>query len=327
MLELRILNGLHRGAAMQIQDTHVIKIGSGDDSDVLISDNGIDELHLTLEMQAEYGLVLDAIGKVQGEDGVLVEQSIIVERLHCFSLNGIWIGIADTTDDWDIFGELPASFASLSLVEDGDAENYNIEPIKMSWKSKALAIIGLLMLTGWATANVFIPKYSNLKEMDNNGLNSATKNSLININQEQASQKEETKKIVKKFYSREEMSDALNNKLLELQLNKFVDINYSAEGWQINGNMDDEDRLRLERAVQSFNAQFKPKFPITINIMSATTLLPFKVTQIISGKLAGITTEDGQRIFIGDSLDGYRLVAVQGNKASFDGKRKIDVSL
>jgi type III secretion protein D len=322
MLELRILNGLHRGAAMPIEDTHILKIGSGEDCDILISDNGIDAHHLTIEHQAEYGLVLNPIGSVRGEDGLAVDQSVILERLHCFSLNGIWIGLAAPEDDWDVFGDLPTSFPELELTNIS-ANEYTPDPIKMSWKSKIFATAGLLMLAGWATASVFMPKQS-FKNIDNPVANSSKS---MNENQEEASQKQEKKLITKKNYSREEMAAALDVKLMELQLKKFVDVKYSVEGWDIEGNMDDEDRLRLDRAVEAFNAQYKPRFPINVRILSLTNFLPFKINQIITGKLAGVITQDGQRLFIGDTVDGYRLTSVQGNTASFDGKRKIDITL
>jgi type III secretion protein D len=320
MLELRILNGLHRGAAMPIEDTGTLKIGSGEDCDVLISDGGIDAHHLTIEHQEEYGLVLNPIGAIRGEDGVLLDQSVIIERLHCFNLNGIWIGIANPDDAWDVFGDLPTSFADVELTN-VSSEEYVPDPIKMSWKSKIFATAGLLMLAGWATASVFMPK-QNFKNIDSS---SVSKN--INANQEEANQKQEKKAITKKNYSREEMASALDSKLMELQLKKFVDIKYSPEGWDIEGNMDDEDRLRLDRAVEAFNYQYKPRFPINVRILSLTNFLPFKINQIITGKLAGVITQDGQRLFVGDTVDGYRLISVQGNTATFDGKRKIDITL
>jgi type III secretion protein D len=321
MLELRILNGLHRGAAMPIEDTGALKIGSGEDCDVLISDSGIDNHHLTIEQQEEYGLVLNPIGAVRGEDGALLEQSVIIERLHCFCLNGVWIGLANHEDAWDIFGELPTSFSDIVAVNNANSDEYVPDPIKMSWKSKMFATAGLLMLAGWATASVFLPK-QNFKNVD-----SASISKSINANQEEANQKQEKKAITKKNYSREEMAAALDAKLMDLQLKKFVDIKYSPEAWDIEGNMDDEDRLRLDRAVEAFNYQYKPRFPINVRILSLTNFLPFKINQIITGKLAGVITQDGQRLFIGDTVDGYRLISVQGNTASFDGKRKIDITL
>jgi type III secretion protein D len=320
MLELRILSGLNRGAAMTIEDTHALKIGSSEDSDVLILDHGIADNHLTLEYQ-DGELVLTPLDEVRAEDGSYITEPIIVERLHCFFLKGIWIGIAQDDDDWSIFDALPNSLpdSSLSLLQEN--EEYHIEPIKMSWKSKVFAIGGLLMLASWATASVFLPRDSALKNLDSKTV--ASEN-LTNQNSEQGEIK---KVIVKKYYSREELSTILDNKLMELQLSKLVDIKTDVEGWNIEGNLDDEDRLRLERAVEAFNQEYKPRFPINVRMLNLSSFLPFKITQIMSGKMAGVTTEDGQRFFIGDTIDGYRLVSVQGNKATFDGKRKIEIVL
>lgn len=316
MLELRVLSGLNRGAAMTIEDT-ALKIGSSEDSDILILDHGIAENHLTLEYQ-DGELVLIPYDEVRAEDGSYITEPIIIERLHCFYLKGIWIGIAEEEDSWDIFDSLPNSLpdANLSLLDKD--EEYHIEPIKMSWKSKLFAIGGLLMLASWATASVFLPR-DVIKNLD--------AKQEVNSNEYQANDGEIKKVIIKKYYSREELAEILDNKLMELQLRNLVDIKRDIEGWNIEGSLDDEDRLRLERAVEAFNFQYKPKFPINVRMQNLTSFLPFKVTQIMSGKMAGVTTEDGQRFFIGDTIDGYRLVSVQGNKAIFDGKRKIEVVL
>lgn len=318
MLELRILSGLNRGAAMTIEDT-ALQIGSGENSDVMILDHGIAENHLTLEYQ-DGELVLIPFDEVRAEDGSYITEPIIIERLHCFFLKGVWIGIAEEEDDWDIFDSLPSSLPDSSLYLLQDNEEYHIEPIKMSWKSKVFAIGGLLMLASWATASVFLPRDSVLKNLDSKTV--ASENSA-----NQNDQGEIKKVVIKKYYSREELASILNTKLMELQLSKLVDIKTDIEGWNIEGNLDDEDRLRLERAVEAFNKEYKPRFPINVRMLNLSSFLPFKVTQIMSGKMAGVTTEDGQRFFVGDTIDGYRLVSVQGNKASFDGKRKIEIIL
>lgn len=320
MLELRILSGLNRGAAMAIEDT-ALTIGSGENSDILILDHGIEDQHLTLEFQNEE-LVLTPIGEVRAEDGSYITEAIIIERLHAFFLKGVWIGIADTQDDWNIFDALPSILPDGELLLLAEDEQYHIEPIKMSWKSKIFAISGLLMLASWATASVFIPRDSVL-------LDKKIKSENISLNKSGPDYAGEIKKVnvTKKYYSREELSEILNTKLMELQLRNLVDVKYDAEGWILEANLDDEDRLRLERAVEAFNTQYKPRFPINVRILNLANFLPFKVTQIMSGKMAGVTTEDGQRFFVGDTIDGYRLVSVQGNKAVFDGKRKIEIIL
>jgi type III secretion protein D len=321
MLELRILSGLNRGAAMTIDDAQPMHIGSADNSDVLILDHNIDGHHLTLEYQ-DGELVLTPIGEVRAEDGSYINEPIIIERLHTFFLKGTWIGIADSQDEWEIFGELPENLPDADLQLLDANEEYVVEPIKMSWKSKLFAVGGLLMLASWATASVFLPK--------ENVLNDKKITAILNApNKTELSSSTEIKKITltKKYRSREDLAEILSLKLSELELRNLVDIKYTTEGWELEANLDDEDRLRLERAVENFNLNYRPKFPINVRIVNLKNFLPFKVTQIMSGKMAGVTTEEGQRFFVGDTIEGYRLVSVQGNKAVFDGKRKIEIIL
>lgn len=324
MLELRILTGLQRGAAMAIEEAQTLTVGSADNCDVLILDHGIAEQHLTLEYQDE-ALILNPLDEVRGDDGDYIDEPIIVERLHLFYLKGIWVGIADSEDDWSIFDSLiPEKLPEPNLELVAEGEEYHIEPIKMSWKSKLFAIAGLLMLASWATASVFIPKDSALKS---DGVKKQASGAVKNQKVDESLNPIKKVTVAKKYYSREELAEILNSKLMELQLRSLVDLKYDVEGWTLEASIDDEDRLRLERSLEWFNAEYKPRFPITVKILSLQNFLPFKVTQIVSGKMAGVITEDGQRFFIGDTVDGYRLVSIQGNKASFDGKRKIDIVL
>jgi type III secretion protein D len=325
MLELRILTGLQRGAAMAVEDAQILTVGSGDNCDVLILDHGIAEQHLTLEYQEE-SLVLTPLDEVRGDDGDYITEAVIVERLHLFYLKGIWVGIADSEDDWSIFDELiPEKIPDSNLELVAEGEEYHIEPIKMSWKSKLFAIAGLLMLASWATASVFIPKDSALKNTSASKKSTSATAEKTKVDESLNPIKKVT--LAKKYYSREELAEIINSKLMELQLRSLVDLKYDIEGWTIEASLDDEDRLRLERALEWFNAEYKPRFPITVKVLNLANFLPFKVTQIVSGKMAGVITDDGQRFFVGDTVDGYRLVSVQGNKASFDGKRKIDIVL
>jgi type III secretion protein D len=327
MLELRILTGLQRGAAMAIEEGRILTLGSDDNCDVLILDHGIAEQHLTLEYQEE-ALVLNPLDEVRGDDGEHITEAIVVERLHLFYLKGIWVGIADAEDDWSIFDELiPEKLPEPNLELVAEGEDYHIEPIKMSWKSKLFAVAGLLMLASWATASVFIPKESALKSTVSKKPASGALVSDKDAKVDESLNPIKKVTVAKKYYSREELAEIINSKLMELQLRALVDIKYDVEGWILEASLDDEDRLRLERALEAFNAEYKPRFPITVKVLNLANFLPFKVTQIVSGKMAGVITEDGQRFFVGDTVDGYRLVSVQGNKAVFDGKRKIDVVL
>ncbi len=319
MLELRILTGLQRGAAMPVEDNKILKIGSDDNADILILDNGVAPEHLTLGYDEDNDLILTPLEEVRGEDGAFIQEPIIVEAMHLFYLKGVWIGIANEEDAWDIFDDMiPASLpdVKLELVED---DNYHIEPIKMSWKSKVFAIGGLLMLASWATASVFTQG----DPIKNNS--AQEKKQSEKVDESISPVKKVT--ISKRAYSREDLAEILNTKLMELDLKKLVDFKYDIDGWTIDANLDDEDSLRLERAIEWFNSEYKPRFPVTVKIQSLANFLPFKVTQIISGRMASVVTEDGQRFYVGDTIDGYRLVSIAGSKAIFDGKRKIEITL
>jgi type III secretion protein D len=52
---------------------------------------------------------------------------------------------------------------------------------------------------------------------------------------------------------------------------------------------------------------------------------PFKITQIVGGPNGHVVLEDGRRLFLGDEVDGLRLVAIDNAKVIFDGQRRYEV--
>lgn len=53
--------------------------------------------------------------------------------------------------------------------------------------------------------------------------------------------------------------------------------------------------------------------------------IPFKILQIVSGPNGHVVLETGDRLFVGDEIDGLRLVLIDNSKVVFDGEQRYEV--
>ena len=53
--------------------------------------------------------------------------------------------------------------------------------------------------------------------------------------------------------------------------------------------------------------------------------LPFKISQIVGGPNGHVVLEEGSRLFVGDEVDGLRLVLIDNSKVVFDGEQRYEV--
>jgi type III secretion protein D len=111
----------------------------------------------------------------------------------------------------------------------------------------------------------------------------------------------------------------------EADLLQHFDLDLNDTGWSMRAHLDDAEGARFERILKTFVSDNKITFPVSARVGSAESMLPFKIRQVVSGVNAGIVTADGERFYVGDELNGVRLVAVTDNHLTFMGKRKIEV--
>jgi type III secretion protein D len=107
-------------------------------------------------------------------------------------------------------------------------------------------------------------------------------------------------------------------------LNRF-DLSLEARAWTMQAHLDDEETARFERILNSFIKEHHITFPVSAKAVTAEAMLPFRIGQVISGANASVVTQDGARLYVGDDYRGVRLVAIQPNRVTFFGKRKIEV--
>jgi len=118
---------------------------------------------------------------------------------------------------------------------------------------------------------------------------------------------------------------AFRERLREVSLLHRIDLDLKEGKWTMHAALDDEEAARFERVLAQFIHTHNITFPVSAKIGSAEAMLPFRIRQVISGSNASIITQDGNRIYVGDTYRGLRLVAIEGNELRFDGERRIKV--
>lgn len=353
MLQLRILNGHHKGAILNLDEAQQVRynLGCDDYSDLLVVDIGIEKTHLTCFYE-NHQWWIETNHEVKEENGCFVIGKQLVKLYQRLYLAGIWIGFADEQDTWATLEPLPSStfdaqnnlnihdfLNQVQEIQESNAPKVMIETHHaqqtFSRRSKMLAILALLSLTGWATANVFLEDplagSVNQKAQQAQKLQQANAHKLGSTMSEKNQYAvygmygndglESGVQKVKQNYNRKELAKLLDDQLIKIDLKEKVSYDFSPDGWFLEVSLDDEDRMRLERMVEQFNQNYQPKFAITIRNVSPKNALAIKVNQVILGKLAGIVTDDGQRLYVGDTTTtGYVLKSVSINKVTFDGR-------
>jgi hypothetical protein len=242
---------------------------------------------------------------------------------------GVWVGFAEPDDEWNILEPLPEldflnqaninldAFLKEEPKKEEVATPIVLEQKRTSLKTKILAVMGLLSLAGWATANVFLGDVN--IESSKISQNSNTKNI------QKASGQENPQRIQQNF-SRRELAAMLESRLIALDLNQHIDYQYNPDGWVLRVSLDEDERMRLERAIQQFNQEQQPKFAISVQNIEKNHRLGIEISQVILGKIAGVVTKTGERLYVGDEYNGYRLISVAQNKVVFDGPEKVEIT-
>lgn len=94
----------------------------------------------------------------------------------------------------------------------------------------------------------------------------------------------------------------------------------------VSGVLDVNAQSVLKRMLTQFYKQYQTAIPITTDVIGATEQLPFTISEVITGQMASIVTSEGERVFVGDRIQGYQLVRIEPGKLIFVGDRRIEIA-
>ncbi|MDE8558593.1 type III secretion system inner membrane ring subunit SctD [Pantoea vagans] len=306
MHELRVLTGLHRGAALPLSGEQWW-IGAAEDADLALYDPGIKDRHCQL-LKTVQGWVVKALeGPLNDNEGQRCEELSNLQPGTAFAIGHIWLSIVSAATPWPEEASEPAQPEEAAVLseppETAPAETAATlltqeKPPLPFWAKVIYTVLILLlvmMLGSWLL---------NASEASPSAPPAPGKPQLNSVGRAR---------------------QIINTMLLDRGLNKQVRVAPGNNSLTLSGNLSDDDNQRLQRMMRTFYRRYDVRLAIHNQVSAVSTNLPFNIVQITSGAHANIVTDSGQRMFIGDEVDRLRLVAINSDSIEFAGRENIRV--
>ena len=352
--ELRILNGLHRGAAMPLTDES-LSMGASENADIVLVDRGIERLLARLSRTENGWLVLAEDGGLYVPEGADPQKAVDIEPGAFVRVGLVWMTISKEDDPWVspppdpvptlLEADEPVASVEESAVADEmatdepaltEAETLQADERQASHSSpeggvfrRLLAIpfiiVALLAGAGAYAITAKSPVAIEPKKLDMGFDMKVSNSGPDNQSAQDNSAEDKAGKGGKNGLTQEELRQAFRKRMSDADLLKRFDLSLKDDSWSMRGDLDPMETARFERVLKGFMAEYKVTFPVNAKVVPTEEMLPFRIMQVVSGSHASIVTNDGSRLYVGDEYQGIRVMSITGNKLVFAGKRKIEV--
>ena len=290
LFELRVLSGLHEGAALPLFG-ECWSIGAHQDADLELYDPGVAARHARLHGMAGRWTVQAQEGLLQDDTGTVRAQIADLAPGRAFAIGGIRLCVADTQSAW--------------LDKPADAVAQPGAPIPAGSKSKSkwlapgvLVLVPILMALAWQPMG-------SVPALAPQPLPASNKRQL-----ETAAQ----------------VHQQLLKMLIERDLGNTVRLQVAADRITLGGDVGQDSLALVTRMLERFEVQFETPVTIVNQVQQTSTVLPFRIVQIIGGQKAHVVLADGRRLFFGDEVQGLRLTAIDNRRVLFEGRQRHEVN-
>lgn len=298
MFELRVLNGLHQGAALPLFGEQW-SVGASADADLVLCDPGIAGRHISLyqaeqrwRVQAEEGLVQDGEGRV-------VAQICDLALDAPFSIGGILLCVAFSDQPWP---QEPEPVVLLPVASPDVPSNLALGSLPQSTQKRWL---GILLVIAILIAAIGMVSTDEREAQASLMPAAGGKTDLASAS--------EVRQTLMKMLDERELSRQVTLQVINGQIT-------------LNGLVSEDELALLARMLDRFAERFNTPVPVLSRVRERNDQLPFKIVQIVSGAHGHVVLEEGRRLFLGDEVDGLRLVSIDNNKVIFDGQQRYEVS-
>lgn len=330
-LELRILNGLHRGAALPL-DGAPLELGAGEAADVVLADHGLAQRHARL-VPATTGWRLEALdGEVHDAVTAAAQSTIDCPPGGCARLGTVWICVSPVDAPWQAAPASVAEPGPQSGAQSG-AQSGPVAPgaaaaapsraaaartARAAARRRHLLLLPFLLVFFLcaATAYAFSARSAGVPSVSTGDDATTVSSTPATPSTPPTPARPLTPAALRAAFERE-LDLAQMRDRFELQLDD--------DHWRMRADLGQEEQERFERMLARFVAAHRIGFPVDARIVPSAALLPFRVEQVLSGAQAGIVTDGGQRLFVGDEYRGMRLVSMKDGRLVFAGRRTIEV--
>ncbi len=296
MFELRVLDGLRQGAALPLFGEQW-SIGAHADADLVLSDPGVVEQHARLRfIDANWSVQAEA-GLLFGADGQALAQIASLAPNVPFLIGNVRLCVTLADQPWP----RPAAPASVSPSAPGaSSPTLKLSSIPLSQQKRLLSVVlvmaVIIVVVGMASTGEHEAQASLMPP--------ASKHEL-------ASPFEVRQKLLKMLGERE--------------LSHRIDLQVINDQVVLNGEVSQDEVELVARMLSRFGEQFDSAVPVLSRVRVRDSVLPFKIVQIVGGPNGHVVLEEGSRLFLGDQVDGLRLVLIDNSKVVFDGEQRYEV--
>ena len=286
MFELRVLSGLHLGAALPLFGDKWL-IGQADEADLMLSDARVAARHCELMREETQWLA-------QPEGG----EAFPVNIEEPFLVADVWLCVARIDTPWaacmpPVTPPVPEKSA--------EAPPEVVPPVAarkgiFTRSIRTLAWSLMLLLTLTVMSWVLQPTVA------------------------------QTQVASRPLSTPAELQAPLQKMLHDRDLASAVKLDMHNQRLRLTGRLSKSRMQIFNRMLERFNATYTSDTPLDNQVKLLKVSLPFRIVQITTGSRANIVTDDGQRLFIGDEVDNLRLVSITSSQIEFNGRDNIKVS-
>ncbi len=295
MFELRVLDGQHQGAALPLFGEQW-SIGAHADADLVLNDPGIAEQHARLRLIESIWSVQAEAGLLHGADGRVLAQIARLAPNMTFSVGGVRLCVTLADEPW------PPAPAQVSPSQANEpAQMLTLSTLSHSQQKRllTLVLVATLIFMGVGMASIGEPE---------------AQASLM----PPTVQKQE---LASPFEVRQQLLKMLS----ERELSQRVDLQVINGQIALSGDVSQDEVELVARMLSRFGEQFDSAVPVISRVRARDGTLPFKIVQIVGGPSGHVVLEEGRRLFVGDEVNGLRLVLIDNSKVVFDGAQRYEV--
>lgn len=295
MFELRVLDGQHQGAALPLFGEQW-SIGAHADADLVLNDPGIAEQHARLRLIESIWSVQAEAGLLHGADGRVLAQIARLAPNMTFSVGGVRLCVTLADEPWP---PAPAQVSPLQANEPAQMLTLSTLSHAQQKRLLTLVLVATLIFMGVGMASIGEPE---------------AQASLM----PPTVQKQE---LASPFEVRQQLLKMLS----ERELSQRVDLQVINGQIALSGDVSQDEVELVARMLSRFGEQFDSAVPVISRVRARDGTLPFKIVQIVGGPSGHVVLEEGRRLFVGDEVNGLRLVLIDNSKVVFDGAQRYEV--